>query len=107
MAQITPVRQLVHNQLGCTVSDDVFMNALSRAMQKLSWIVKREGDEGRLNASYIAQLTAEQIEASAFENYCRTQREEKRHTAEAVHPNNTIILTEFAGIVKEVAHHYY
>lgn len=103
MGQVTTVRQLVHNQLGCNVGNEVFMIALSKAMQKLAWIVKREGEENRLNARYIAQLTAEQITADSYELYCQIKAKEKRHTDKAVHPNNTVSLTEFSKIVKEVA----
>ena len=69
---------LVSNLIGEVTLDEI-TSALTPAVNKLQWILQREGDAGgeRLRPNYLAHLIAEQIKANRFKDI------RKRRTAEA------------------------
>lgn len=79
-------KELVEKYLGCSVRDDEFVFAARYAKRKLELAIEREGDAGGMRREpwYLAQLTAETIQAERFSAYCYemgTQKEREHPTA--------------------------
>ena len=84
------LRKLTEEYLGIELPQIVWEAAKGNALQKLIWILSREGDAGgeRLKPYYLAQLIAEDVRAQLLSVWCDMKNEDKKRAAsKADNPN--------------------
>lgn len=74
------VRELAEKYLGVQIPQKIFEVAQCKALQKLEWIISREGDAAgeRLKPYYLAQLVAEAIKSDVLTYRCAMRYENKK-----------------------------
>lgn len=77
------IKALAEQYLGMPIMQEVFVEKLEAARQKLQKIIDREGDANgaRLKADYMAQIVVEAIKSDLFAYQCVKLFEDKKRAA--------------------------